>query len=103
VPGRKFLDKPVFVLISKRTFSAGEALAFVLQAQKRATVIGEATVGGSGAIEFKPIDTRFTLVLPTTRVTSAATRKGWAGTGVQPDVKVPAGQALDTALKMAAK
>jgi len=103
VPGRKFLDKPVFVLISNRTFSAGEALSFFLQSLKRARLIGEATVGGSGAIDFEPIDAHFTLVLPTTQVTSAVTKQGWAGTGVQPDVKVPAGQALDTALKLAMK
>jgi len=103
VPGRRFLDKPVYVLISSRTFSAGEALAFVLQDQRRALLIGEATVGGSGAIEFKPIDEHFTLILPTTRVISPVTKKDWAGTGVQPDVKVPADQALEAALKMAAK
>lgn len=103
VPGKKFLRKPVFVLISSRTFSAGEALAFLLQAQRRATLIGEATVGGSGAIEFRRIDEHFTLVLPTIRVTSPVTGNGWAGTGVQPDVKVPADQALDAALGLARK
>ncbi len=30
------------------------------------------------------------------------TKTDWEGTGVQPDVKVPAGQALDTARKLAA-
>lgn len=103
VSGRKFPDKPVYVLISKRTYSAGEALAFALQGLKRATLIGEATPGGSGAIEFKPIDAHFTLVLPTTRVSSPVTKKDWAGTGVQPDVPVPADQALETALKLAAQ
>ena len=101
VPGRKFLDKPVFVLISRQTFSAGEALAFVLQDHKRATLIGEPTVGGSGAIEFKPIDDHFTLVLPTTRVFSPVTNRDWSSTGVQPDVRVPAEQALDAALELA--
>lgn len=101
VPGTRFIDKPIFVLISRRTFSAGEALAFVLQDQKRATLIGETTVGGSGTIDFKSIDEHFTAVVPTGRVTSPITKAEWAGTGVQPDVKAPAAEALETALKLA--
>jgi len=103
VPGRKFVDKPVYVLVSNRTFSAGEGFTFVLQAQKRVTVIGEQTVGGSGTIEFKPIDDHFTLVVPTGRVSSPATKSDFASTGVVPDVKVPAEEALETALKLAAE
>lgn len=103
VPGRKFLGKPVYVLISRKTFSAGEGFSFVLQAQKRATLVGEATVGGSGTIEFKPIDGHFTMVVPTGRVTSPATRTDFVGTGVVPDIKVPADEALEVALKLAAE
>ena len=101
VPGKRFTQKPVFVLISKRTFSAGEAVAFVLQDQKRATLVGETTVGGSGTIEFEPIDDHFTAVVPTGRVTSPVTKKQWAGTGVEPDIKVSGTDALSTALELA--
>ena len=103
VPGRKFIDKPVFVLISARTFSAGEGFAYVLKDLKRATLIGETTVGGSGTIEFKRIDTHFQIVVPTGRVISAITKTDWAGTGVEPDVKVTADEALDVARKLAAE
>jgi retinol-binding protein 3 len=99
VPGKKFTDKPVFVLISKRTFSAGEGLAYVLKDLNRATLIGETTEGGSGTIDFKPIDDHFTLVVPTGRVISPVTKTDWARTGVEPDVKVAANDALDEALK----
>lgn len=101
VPGIKFVDKPVFVLISKRTFSAGEGFAYILKELKRATLIGETTVGSSGTIDFKPIDDHFTLVLPTGRVTSPVTNADWAGTGVEPDVKVAEADALDEALRRA--
>jgi len=101
VPGRKFVDKPVIVLISKRTFSAGEGLAYLLKDLKRATLIGETTVGGSGTIEFKPIDDHFLIVVPTGRVISPITKTSWAGSGVVPDVKVAADDALDEALKRA--
>jgi hypothetical protein len=102
VPGRKFIDKPVVVLISKKTFSAGEGFTYVLQSLKRATVVGETTAGGSGTIEFKALDEHFTLVVPTGRVTSPANRASFDRTGVVPDVKVPADQALDAAMKLVA-
>jgi len=102
VPGKRFADRPLFVLVSSRTFSAGEAVAFMLQDQKRATLVGEATMGGSGTIEFQPIDEHFTLVLPTGHVSSPVSKAQWAGTGVIPDVKVPAAEALEAALKLAA-
>jgi len=101
VPGKKFIDKPVFVLISKRTFSAGEGLSYVLKDLKRATLIGETTLGGSGTIDFKRIDDHFTLVVPTGRVISPVTKSDWAGTGVEPDVKVAEADALDEALRRA--
>jgi C-terminal processing protease CtpA/Prc len=73
----------------------------VLQALKRVTVVGEQTVGGSGTIEFKPIDDHFTLVVPTGRVSSPATKSDFAAGGVVPDVKVAAVDALETAVKLA--
>ena len=103
VPGRKFIEKPVYVLISKRTFSAGEGFAYLLKDLKRATLIGETTVGGSGTIEFKPVDEHFTLVVPTGRVIGPITKTNWAGTGVEPDVKVASEEALDVAVKLAAE
>ena len=103
VPGRKFTDKPIFILISQRTFSAGEAFSYVLKDLKRATLVGETTVGGSGTIEFKRIDDHFLIVVPTGRVISPITKTDWAGTGVVPDVKVAADEALDVAQKLAAQ
>src|ERR1700722_7108392 len=41
VPGPRYLDRPVYVLTSSRTFSGGEDFAYTLQALGRAQVIGE--------------------------------------------------------------
>jgi hypothetical protein len=103
VPGKKFIGKPVFVLASKRTFSAAEDLCYVLKNLQRATLIGEATGGGAHPIEFKRIDDQFSVVVPTGRSISPITKADWEGTGVEPDVKVPADQALDVALELAAE
>ncbi len=42
----KFADKDLYILTSRRTFSAAEALAYDMQALKRATIVGEPTGGG---------------------------------------------------------
>jgi C-terminal processing protease CtpA/Prc len=47
VPGPRYLDKPVYVLTSAQTASASEALAFILQTQHRALLVGETTVGAA--------------------------------------------------------
>ena len=103
VPGKKFVGKPVFILTSKRTFSAAEDLSYNLQAVKRATLIGETTRGGAHMFEVKPIDDHFSVRVPVARSVSHITKTNWEGTGIEPDVKVAADQALDVALKLAAE
>jgi hypothetical protein len=102
VPGRKFIGKPVFVLTSKQTFSAAEDLSYSLKNLKRATLIGETTLGGAHPAQIKPIDDHFSVTVPYARSISPITKTNWEGTGVEPDVNVNADEALDVALKLAA-
>lgn len=101
VPGKRFIGKPVFVLTSAATFSAAEGLSYALQTLKRATVVGEATGGGAHMVKEERIDDHFTLVVPFARSISPVTGADWEGSGVQPDVKVPAADALPEALTRA--
>ncbi|HET9865346.1 MAG TPA: S41 family peptidase [Steroidobacteraceae bacterium] len=102
VPGRRFgADKPVYVLISRQTFSAAEAFAYDLQALKRVTVIGEPSGGGAHPFVYRKISEHFVLSLPEARSVNPVTGKDWEGVGVIPDVRVAADQALDEALKLA--
>ena len=41
--------------------------------------------------------------VPFARAVNPISKTNWEGTGVEPDVKVPAGEALDVAKKMAAE
>jgi Peptidase family S41/N-terminal domain of Peptidase_S41 in eukaryotic IRBP len=100
VPGKRFTGKPVFLLTSKETFSAAEYLANVLRNLKRATLIGETTGGGAHTGETMRIDDHFSVRVPSGR---PITKTDWEGTGVEPDVKVEAAQAVDVALKLAAE
>lgn len=103
VPGKRFAGKPVFVLTSKRTFSGAEEFAYDLKNLKRATIIGETTGGGAHPVDGRRIDDHFMLIVPSERAVNPISKTNWEGTGVEPDVKVPADQALDVAKKMAAE
>jgi len=99
VAGRRFLDKPVYLLTSRRTFSAAEDFSYALQNLKRATVLGESTGGGAHLIGPHRINDHYFIIVPVGRSISPITKTDWEGTGVEPDIKVPAADALDEALK----
>ncbi|MEV0649283.1 S41 family peptidase [Phytomonospora sp. NPDC050363] len=97
VPGPRYLDRPVHVLTSSRTFSGGEDLAYTLQSLGRATVVGEATSGAAHAFSLYRIDGHIEVGVPDERPVNAVTGSNWEGVGVVPDVEVPAGAAFDVA------
>ena len=100
LPGTRFgQDKPVYVLISKKTFSAAEALAYDLQALQRAVIIGEASGGGAHPFEYLPVHPHFVLWSVTARSVNPITGGNWQGVGVRPDIEVPSERALEEALK----
>ena len=97
VPGRRYIDKPVYVLTSKATFSAGEGFAYDLQSLRRATVIGETTAGAAHPEEEYLLTDNFSIDIPFARSINAVTKTDWEGTGVHPDLPIEASAALDTA------
>lgn len=102
VPGRRFgSTKPVYVLTSRKTFSAAEALAYNLQALKRAVIVGEVTGGGAHPFEYRRVHPHFAVDLPEGRSINPITGSNWQDVGVKPDVAVPAEEALDRALELA--
>ena len=103
VPGKKLAKQPVFVLTSHDTFSGAEDFAYGLKNLKRATIVGETTGGGAHPTMGVRLDEHFMIGVPFARSISPITKTDWEGTGVEPDVKVPADQALETAKKLAAE
>jgi hypothetical protein len=101
-PGRRFgPDKPVLVLTSGTTFSGAEELSYDLQQLGRATVVGERTRGGAHPVERFPIRPHLQATIPIARAHSPVSGGNWEGTGVLPDVQVPAGEALGVAYQRA--
>ena len=98
-------QKPVYVLTSQTTFSAAEQLSYDLQAFKRATIVGETTGGGSHTSNIGPVPLGhgFVANIPTGYLVNAVTGTNWEGTGVKPDVAVPAEEAPAAAWSLAAR
>lgn len=94
VAGQRYLNKDVYVLTSKRTFSGAEEFTYNLKNLKRATIIGETTGGGAHPGGGFRINEHFNMFVPTGRAISPITKTNWEGTGVKPDIEVPADQAL---------
>jgi hypothetical protein len=97
VPGTRYTGRPVYVLSSSETFSGGEDFCYTLQALGRAEVIGEATGGGAHPTRGFPISGAVHIGIPFARSINPVTGTNWQGTGVIPDVAVPAAQAHDVA------
>jgi hypothetical protein len=101
VPGPKFVTQAVYVLTSHSTISAAEEFAYSLKNLKRATIVGEVTRGAAHPTRPARVGDHFILAVPSARGIDPRTKTDWEGTGVEPDVKVPADQALDTAKLLA--
>jgi hypothetical protein len=101
VPGKRLDGKPAFVLTSKKTFSGGEEFTNNLKVLKRAKIVGETTGGGAHPVRGHRITEHFGIGVPFARAINPITHTNWEGTGVAPDEKVDASQALEVAIKLA--
>lgn len=89
--------KPVYVLTSARTFSAGEECAYDFQTQKRAVLVGQTTGGGANAGDRFSLGHGMVVNIPTARAVNPVTQGNWEHVGVKPDIEVAPAQAQQTA------
>jgi C-terminal processing protease CtpA/Prc len=99
VPGPRLVDVPVYILISRRTFSAGESFTFGLKITGRAVIVGEKTAGGGHFGNIVPLPHGLQMFLPTGRTYDPRTGKGWEADGIHPDIETPSADALEAAIK----
>ncbi|MEV6300709.1 S41 family peptidase [Actinoplanes sp. NPDC051861] len=85
------------VLTSRRTYSSGEALAYVLR-NRGVRVIGERTPGAADHCVPVRVTRHVVALIPFAVVQDPVTGGNWEGTGVVPDVEVPEERALEIAL-----
>jgi hypothetical protein len=89
--------RPVYILTSHDTFSAGEDFAYAMQKLNRATIVGEVTGGGAHPIAPARLNAHFIALIPVAESMSAITHSNWEGVGVQPNIVADSRDALDIA------
>jgi C-terminal processing protease CtpA/Prc len=95
VPGKKYLDKPVYVLMSSRTASGAEGFVRNLKRLKRATLIGETTAGATMPGMSHRVNEHFSIWISTGRAPGASVANENKGTA--PDIAVAPEKALNAA------
>jgi C-terminal processing protease CtpA/Prc len=90
---------PLAVVVSERTFSSGEALAYHVQSRARGQVVAQRTAGAADHITPVRLSPHVRGLLPDGRVRDAVTGTNWEGTGVVPDVPCGPAEALDAAIE----
>lgn len=101
VPGKRFGGtKLLYILTSRKTFSAAEEFTYNLQSIGRAVVVGERTGGGAHPGQVHRINKEFEVFIPSGRAINPVTKGNWEGAGVQPNIEVPHDKAFDVAYKM---
>lgn len=96
-------DVPLYVLTSGQTASAAEAFAYTLQAAGRTVIVGDVSAGAAHSGGSFPLGDGLSLFVPVGTPVNPLTHTNWEGSGVQPDVRVDAEQALTRAQRLALK
>lgn len=103
VTGKKMLEKDLYILISKDTFSAGEEFAYGMKCLNRATLIGETTKGGAHPTIGISVLDLLILNIPEARSVNPISKTNWEEVGVEPDISIDAELAFTKAFELALK
>uniref|UniRef100_A0A673GQT7 Retinol-binding protein 3-like n=1 Tax=Sinocyclocheilus rhinocerous TaxID=307959 RepID=A0A673GQT7_9TELE len=94
-------QKDIYILTSNITGSAAEAFTRTMKDLKRATVIGEPTIGGALSSGTYQIGNSILYAsIPNQAVLSAVTGKAWSVYGVEPHIAAQASDALNVGQKI---
>jgi C-terminal processing protease CtpA/Prc len=99
----KKYENPVYILVNRKTASAAEAFAFVLQQNRRAKIVGERSAGASYMNSWYAVNDENFVSVSTAAPSLAGRDMSWEVTGLQPDIKVKKGDALEAAVREAVK
>lgn len=95
-------DVPLVFLVGAATASGAEALAYDLQASRRAKVVGAQTLGAAHRIKTFEIGEGMVASIPSGKVTNPSTGSDWQGRGVVPNVVVKDGEDAPTVARRVA-
>lgn len=80
-------QRPVYILTSRNTHGAAEALAYAMQQTGRATLVGGPTMGSAHLADRFPLSEHFQAWVPVARAIDATTGGDWQENGVRPNVE----------------
>lgn len=83
-----YLTMPLYILTSKRTFSAAEGFAYNLKYLKNAILVGDTTRGGAHITRSFALGNGFVGFIPFTRYEHIITKTDWEGIGVVPSISI---------------
>lgn len=92
VPGKRYLNKPVYILIGKGTFSAAEDFSYFMRKYRKAVLVGEKTPGSGPGGSSVPIIHDFLCFIPIDNYAYEFEKSG-----VKPDFSIEGEKALDYA------
>ena len=102
ISGKSLSDKPLYLMVNNRTFSASELFAFVLQNKNRATLVGQTTSGGGHTVKRIELDHCFEMYLPVGKVVDPIRNISWENIGIHPNIETDS-KILETAYQAALK
>ncbi|MEO1652655.1 MAG: S41 family peptidase, partial [Bacteroidota bacterium] len=97
VGGARYLNKPIYILISEQTFSMAELFAYAMKHFSKAIIIGQPSAGAAHAIDFLEIDDNYLIQVPISYNIHPVTKTDWEGKGVIPDISTKQEEALKIA------
>jgi hypothetical protein len=97
----KRYEHPVYIIVNRKTASAAEAFAFILQQNRRAKIIGETSSGAAYMNSWFAVNDENFVSVSTAAPSLPGKELSWQDEGVQPDIRVKKGDALEVALKEA--
>lgn len=95
-----FDDKPIVVLTSRKTISAGEALCYEIRKRNRGTIVGQKTAGAGFLVNVFELVYGFHAVISTDTSYDIEKGEGWQGTGIIPDIEVSSQDALEKGIEV---
>ncbi|HEY0378114.1 MAG TPA: S41 family peptidase [Pyrinomonadaceae bacterium] len=90
-------DVELYILTSRVTVSAAEALAYNLKYLRKAKIVGETSAGAANPGRVTRLNNLFTAFIPNRHGKHVVTGTNWEGTGVPVDIPCPAEDALRVA------
>jgi len=97
LPGKRMPEIALYILTSKKTFSAAEEFTYDLKHLNRAVIVGEPTGGGAHMVTRLAVNDEFYILMPFAGAINPITNSNWEGVGVQPHYVTKSQEALNSA------